>query len=89
MTLFYIDHDKKNNKFKARMEMSDKSTTQKPLPPRQKLKQKAQIRVIDVIYTPGKEKPKRRPKNPQKNPPDRKIGFMHKRAEKAKKQGAE
>ena len=36
----------------------------------------------------GKENQKT-PKNPQRNPPDRKIGFMHQRIQKAKKQRAE
>ena len=69
-----------------RRETSDKDTTQKPLHPRKMLKRKAQGHVIDVIYHPGKRKSKRRRENPQRNPTNRKIGFMHKRTEKAKKQ---
>ena len=57
--IVYIDHDKKNNKFRVTMEMPDKNTTQKS---REKLKRKAQ----SVIHTPGKRKPKRKPKNSQK-----------------------
>ena len=63
-----------------RLETSDKNTTQNSS--RKKLKRKAQV---CVIHCPGK----RRPKNSQKNPPDRKIGFMYKRTEKTKKQRAE
>ena len=69
-----------------RQETSDKDTTQKPLHPRKRLKRKAQGHVIDAINRPGKRKSKSRPKNPQRNLLNRKIGFMHKRTEKAKKQ---
>ena len=63
-----------------RQETSDKNTTQKSS--RKKLKRKAQVHVIHCHE-------KRRPKNPRKNPPDKKIGFIYKRTEKARKQRAE
>ena len=63
-----------------RIETSDKITTHKSS--RKELKRKAQVRVI---YRPGT----RKPKNSEKNPPDKKTGFMYKRTEKAKKQRAE
>ena len=72
-----------------RRETSDKNTTQKQLHSRERLKRKTQGHVIDVDYRPGKRKSKRGPKSPQKNPPCRNIGFMHKRTEKAKKQREE
>ena len=81
----YIDHDKKNNKFKVKRETSNKNAMQKLLEPKEKLKQKVQGHMIDVVYCPGKRELERRPKNPQRNPLDRKIGFMHKRAERQKK----
>ena len=71
---------KKKHKFRVRIETADKNTTHKSS--RKELKRKAQVRVI---YRPGT----RKPKNSQKNPPDKKIGFMYKRTEKAKKQRAE
>lgn len=76
---------KKNNKFKLRQETSDKYSMQKPLHPRGRLKQKVQGHLIVVVHFPGKRKSKRRSKNPQRNPPNRKISFMHKKTEKAKK----
>ena len=85
----YTGHDKKNNKFKVKRETSDKNAMQKLLQPKEKLKKKVQGHMIDVVYCPGKRKSERRPKNPQRNPPDRKIGFMHKRVEKAKRQREE
>ena len=79
MTLLtYIQ--KKKKKLTVGLETSDKNATQKSS--RKKLKRKAQVRVIHRPV-------KRRPKNSPKNLPDRKIGFMYKRTEKAKKQGAE
>ena len=71
-----------------RPKTSDKDIVQKPLHPRERLKRKVQGHVIDIIYRPGRRKAKGNPRNPAKNPPDRKIGFMQKRAEKAKKQRA-
>ena len=44
---------------------------------------------MDVIYRPEKRKSKRKPKIPQRNPPDRKTGFMHERTEKSKKKQRE
>ena len=44
--------------------------------------------MIYVIYRPEK-KVKKETENHQRNPPGRKIGFMHKRTEKAKKQKEE
>ena len=75
----------KKNKFKLRRETSDKCSTQKPLHPRGRLKRKVQGHLIDVVYLPGKRMSKRRSKNLQRNPPDRKISFMHKK-KKLKKQ---
>ena len=60
-----------------RLETSDKNTTQNSS--RKKIKRKAQV---CVIHCPAK----RRSKNSQKNPPDRKIGFMYKRTEKKSKE---
>ena len=63
-----------------RQETSDKNRTQKSS--RKKLKRKAPVHVIHCLE-------KRRPKNPRKNAPDRKIGFIYKRTEKARKHRAE
>ena len=71
---------KKKNKFRVRQETSDKNAIQKSS--RKKLKRKAQVHVIHCLG-------KKRPKNPRKNPPDRKIRFMFERAEETRKQRAE
>ena len=62
----YINHDKKNNKFRVRGETSDKDTTQKQLHPRNRLKRKAQGHVIDTIYCPRKRKSKKETEKPSK-----------------------
>ena len=62
----YITHDKKNNKYRVRGETSDKDTTRKLLHPRNRLKRKAQGRVIDAIYCPRKRKSKKETEKPSK-----------------------
>ena len=76
--IVYTDHGKKNNKF--RRETSDKNTILELS--KEKLKRKVQVHVIHRLA-------KRRPKNPWKNPPNRKIRFMYKRIKKANRQRAE
>ena len=82
--IVYIDHDKKDNKFRVRQETSDKNATQKSL--KKKLKRKAQDHVNHRLRKKSKNQ---KTKKSSKKPHHRKIGFTYKRTEKARKQRAE
>ena len=51
--IVYIDHDKKDNKFRVRQETSDKNATQKSL--KKKLKRKVQVHVIHRLRKKSKK----------------------------------